>query len=59
MLLKLLLNFILGHFRTETPWIKDEHNRIRIFHGINRIEKNNNYYYDDMLGMIESDKLKI
>ena len=63
MLLNLITNLVLGYnsisnFHTDTPWIKDEYNRVRIFHGINRIEKHSEYYYDDMLGMVESDKLK-
>ena len=52
--LLLLLSLIKSSFYTESSYIKDEYNRIRIFHGINRIEKQGNYYYNDMLSMKES-----
>ena len=41
-------------FNTENGYIKDEYNRTRLFHGINRIKKQGNYYYDNMLNMTES-----
>ena len=46
-------------FYTNAPYIYDDYGRIRIFHGINRINKNidNNYYFEDMLTSNESDKL--
>ena len=56
--INLAFSYNINRFYTESPWIKDEYGRVRIFHGINRIEKHNNYYYDEMLEMVESDKLK-
>ena len=57
MLINLILLNVFNSFYTDSPYIKDEFNRVRIFHGINRIEKHDNYYYDDMLSMIESNQL--
>ena len=56
----LLLNFICINalFSINNNYIVDEYNRVQLFHGINRIKKEDEYYFDTMLNMSESNLLK-